>query len=199
MPEVFGLLLQHLQHVLLLLLLILVDPLDLWGGQGTHVLIQELAEFDHDLSACGVHLQDVILARLDEEGPELGEDRDQLLRLLLLPGDLVGEGALRVFQEKHQLFVIGLQGLNLVEKRPLPVVNVTGPERREVLYDTIVRRTGPAGGGDKVAMRNGTCGLRRGHLVQQLVLMALSCHQEVAGERLRKVEQMACSRLEGGL
>jgi hypothetical protein len=62
-----------------------------------------------------------------------------------------------------------------------------------------VRRAGPAGGGNKVAVRHGTCGLRRGHLVQQLVLRALTCHQEVAGERLRQVEQMACSRLEGGL
>jgi len=88
------------------LLLILLDPLDLRGYERCDVLIQELPEFHHDLSACGVHLQDVILARLDEEGPELGEHGDQLLRLLLLPGDLVGEGALRIFEEKHQLFVI---------------------------------------------------------------------------------------------
>lgn len=91
LPEVFSLLLQHLEHVLLLLLLILLDSLDVRGGQRCDVLIQELPEFHHDLSACGVHLQDVLLARLDEQGPDLGEDGDQLLRLLLLPGDLVGD------------------------------------------------------------------------------------------------------------
>ena len=66
LPEKFSLLLEHLQHVLLLLLLVLLDPLDLRGCERCDVLIQELAEFNHDLSACGVHLQDVILAGLDQ-------------------------------------------------------------------------------------------------------------------------------------
>ena len=122
-------------------------------------LAEHLSQNNKHFSCLGV---DLVLGHALEQGPDVIEDLKDGLGLLLLIIDLLRHRAFAYLHDVDQLFVLLLVQLYFLQEVPLPFVDVTRPQRRQVV-DRVVPLTLVRGvGGDELRSPNdvGACLLR---------------------------------------